>query len=146
MDTAISLKLLLEAIATIAAIWGFVKLIKEVLVAVNEKHDRAQKWDEAFTRSSELENKMIEAYKADQEQKWKEYDKRITDIQTQINDKHCDTDAKIQEMRSELCLLTYAMMGALDGLKQLGCNGKVSEAREKIDKHLNQQAHGKDAE
>lgn len=39
-------------------------------------------------------------------------------------------------------MMSYCVGATLDGLKQLNCNGKVSEAKEKMDKHLNQQAHG----
>lgn len=51
-------------------------------------------------------------------------------------------DEQIQRITDEQCMLTYCMMATLDGLHQLGCNGKVTEAREKLDKHINQQAHG----
>lgn len=60
----------------------------------------------------------------DKVKKWNEYDKEIKQIQ------------------SEQCMLTFCMMATLDGLQQLGCNGKVTEARERLDKHLNKQAHG----
>lgn len=59
----------------------------------------------------------------DRVQKWDEY------------------DAEIKAVKAEQCMLTYCMMATLDGLHQLGCNGKVTEAREKLDKHLNQEAH-----
>ncbi len=50
--------------------------------------------------------------------------------------------AEIQAIRDELCVLSYAMLASLDGLKQLHCNGEVTKAHEKLEKHLNQQAHG----
>ncbi len=46
-----------------------------------------------------------------------------------------------QEVKDELCLLSYAMLACLDGLKQQGCNGKVTEAHIRLEKHINQQAH-----
>lgn len=64
--------------------------------------------------------------KHDQIQKWDEYDKQIKAI------------------KEEQCLLTFGMLATLDGLKQLNCNGKVTEARDKIDRHLNKIAHGVD--
>lgn len=67
----------------------------------------------------------------DQQQKWDSYDSRIDDV-----------DNKLQEINSEQCMLTYCMMATLDGLHQLGANGKVTEAREKLDKFINKQAHG----
>ncbi len=47
-----------------------------------------------------------------------------------------------QAIQDELCVLSYAMLASLDGLKQLHCNGEVTKAHEKLEKHLNQQAHG----
>lgn len=45
-------------------------------------------------------------------------------------------------IKDELCILSYAMLAALSGLKQQGCNGEVTDAYSKLEKHLNQQAHG----
>lgn len=46
-----------------------------------------------------------------------------------------------KELREEQQLLTYGILACLDGLKQLNCNGAVTEAQEKISKHLNARAH-----
>ena len=48
----------------------------------------------------------------------------------------------IQSIKDELCVLSYAVLAALDGLMQLHCNGNVTKAHEKLEKHLNQTAHG----
>lgn len=48
----------------------------------------------------------------------------------------------IQMIKDELCIMSYAMLAALDGLKQLHCNGEVSKAHDRLEKHLNQTAHG----
>ncbi len=50
-------------------------------------------------------------------------------------------NSDIGSMREELCVLSYAMLAALDGLKQLHCNGEVTVAHDKLSKHLNKQAH-----
>lgn len=39
------------------------------------------------------------------------------------------------------CLLTYGILACLKGLKEQGCNGPVTEAIDKIEKHVNKQAH-----
>lgn len=57
-------------------------------------------------------------------------------------DRDSEINAKIQQIQAEQCMLTYCMMATLDGLHQLGCNGKVTEARGKLDKFINEQAHG----
>lgn len=60
----------------------------------------------------------------DKMQKWDQYEKDL------------------KSLKEEQCMLTYCMMATLDGLKQLGCNGKVTEARSELDKFMNKQAHG----
>lgn len=46
-----------------------------------------------------------------------------------------------QGMKAELQLLTYGLLSCLKGLKEQGCNGPVTEAINKIEKHLNSKAH-----
>lgn len=47
----------------------------------------------------------------------------------------------IKKINEEQCLITYGLLACLKGLKEQGCNGPVTEAINKIEKHLNQQAH-----
>lgn len=48
---------------------------------------------------------------------------------------------EIAESKKERTLLTYGILACLKGLKEQGCNGPVTEAIDKIEKHLNQMAH-----
>lgn len=50
-------------------------------------------------------------------------------------------DIDIAALKEEQCLLTYGILACLKGLKEQGCNGPVTEAINKIDKHVNQKAH-----
>lgn len=50
-------------------------------------------------------------------------------------------DVEIERVKSEQCLLTYGILACLKGLKEQGCNGPVTEAIDKIEKHINKQAH-----
>ena len=50
-------------------------------------------------------------------------------------------DTEIEKLESERCLLTYGILACLKGLKEQGCNGPVTEAIDKIEKHINKQAH-----
>lgn len=50
-------------------------------------------------------------------------------------------DSDIKAIKEEQCMHTYVLLAVLDGLKQQGCNGKVTEAQEKLSKHINKQAH-----
>lgn len=50
-------------------------------------------------------------------------------------------DKDIREFKTELQLLTYGILAALKGLSEQGCNGPVTEAINKIEKHINERAH-----
>ncbi len=50
-------------------------------------------------------------------------------------------DAEIDAIKKEQCVMCYGLMATLDGLKQLGANGNVSDAHDKLEKHLNKTAH-----
>lgn len=50
-------------------------------------------------------------------------------------------EADVQRIKDENCLICYALSACLDGLMQLGCNHTVPDAKAKLDKFLNQQAH-----
>lgn len=53
-----------------------------------------------------------------------------------------DLDKNNRKTQEEFTLLTYGVLACLKGLKEQGCDGLVSEAIDKIEKHLNQAAHG----
>ena len=55
---------------------------------------------------------------------------------------HHDEDLK--NVQEELCVVNYAVLASLDALVQSGYNGKVTEARDKLQKHINKKAHGQD--
>lgn len=70
-------------------------------------------------------------------QKWDSYEMKIEELQTDINE-------KLQQIRTEQYVLTDCMSAVLDGLHQLNCNGKVTEARSSLDEYLNKRAHEKE--
>lgn len=50
-------------------------------------------------------------------------------------------DKDIAAIKAEQTLLTYGLLACLKGMKEQGCNGPVTEAISKIEKHINQKAH-----
>ena len=52
-----------------------------------------------------------------------------------------EQDKEIEKLKSEQCLHTYGILACLKGLQEQGCNGPVTEAIDKIEKHVNKQAH-----
>lgn len=53
-----------------------------------------------------------------------------------------EQDSDIKTIKREQTLMVYSMQACLDGLMQLGANHGVPDAKEKLDKYINQQAHG----
>lgn len=50
-------------------------------------------------------------------------------------------DEELTAIKAEQTILTYGVLACLKGLREQGCNGPVSEAIGKIEKHINQRAH-----
>ena len=53
-------------------------------------------------------------------------------------------DKDIERLNEENALIVYALSACLDGLQQLGANHTVPDAKNKLDKYINQQAHRND--
>lgn len=53
-------------------------------------------------------------------------------------------DRELAAIRREQTLICYGILACLKGLKEQGCNGPVSDALSKLEKHLNQAAHDED--
>ena len=52
-----------------------------------------------------------------------------------------EQDKVIRSIQNEQALLTMGVLACLKGLKEQGCNGPVTEAINKIEAHLLEQAH-----
>lgn len=50
-------------------------------------------------------------------------------------------DKELAAIRKEQTLICYGILACLRGLKEQGCDGPVTEALSKLEKHLNQAAH-----
>ena len=74
---------------------------------------------------------------------YKLYDKLI-DRMTALEKRVSDMETDLERVKKEDTIVIYALRACLDGLHQKGCNGKVTEAIEMIDKHLNKAAHDQD--
>lgn len=55
--------------------------------------------------------------------------------------KQAKQDDEIQAVKEEQQLLTYGVLACLKGLREQGCDGAVTDAINKIEKHLNAKAH-----
>ena len=52
-----------------------------------------------------------------------------------------EQDKEIKSIKEEQSILCYGLLATLDGLKQLGANGNVTDAHNKLEQHLNKTAH-----
>ena len=132
MQQTITIQLLIQIGIIIMGIWGFVKVVKEIVKSITERHDREQKWDE-YENNLQVERDKI----------YTKYDAQLEDLETKINDNYTDTEAKLQEIRAELCIQSEVLLAVLEGLQQLKCNGPVSDAKKKLDAHLLEKAYDK---
>lgn len=66
--------------------------------------------------------------------KQKQQDEDIHSLQTAH-------DSDMADIKREQTLMIYGLLACLKGLKEQGCNGPVSEAIHRIEKHLNMKAH-----
>ena len=71
----------------------------------------------------------------------RDFNKRLDDIEDKIEENHVDSEAKMQEVRSEQMFQMELFKSVLDGLGQLGANGPVTIMSEKLDEYLNKKAH-----
>ena len=130
MNQTVTLTNLVQIGMVIMALWGFFKVVKEIVQNITARHDREKKWDEMVTNIQEERDKIYERY-----------DKKLSEMEQTINENHADTSAKFQQIGTEMLVLTECMAAVLDGLHQQGCNGKVSEASEKLAKYMMERAH-----
>ena len=68
------------------------------------------------------------------------YDKMI-DRLAELERRVAALEQENRSIKKENALVIYALGACLDGLHQKGCNGKVTEAMDKISKHINNAAH-----
>ena len=50
-------------------------------------------------------------------------------------------DKELAAIRNEQTVICYGVLACLKGLKEQGCNGPVTAALDKLEKHLNEAAH-----
>jgi len=81
--------------------------------------------------------------------RWMDRQKKQDEELKALREYHKEDADKLREemkqeqsrMNEELTLLTYGVLACLKGLREQGCNGPVTTAIDKIEKHLNQKAH-----
>ena len=121
---------LVRLAVVVAAIWGFFKIVNEIVKAINARHDKEQKWDET-----------AENLKSQHEEDVCHYNEQLADIRRSQEDIRVEFDGKVQEIKAEQFIIVECLRAVLDGLHQQGCNGKVSEAIKLLDGHIVEKAY-----
>lgn len=67
--------------------------------------------------------------------------KKPDELEKQINAIRKTHEDDIRKINEEQCLITYGLLACLKGLREQGCNGPVTDGINRIEKHLNKQAH-----
>lgn len=125
MDATELLKEIEHIAVIIMAVWGFWKVIAEIIGNISARRDKEHKWDSYEKNLREERDKI-----------YVKYDAKLADVESRIDANHADTEAKLQEIVAVLTVLTRGQLAALDGLKQQGCNGRVTEAKRELDDFL----------
>ena len=113
----------------------------KLIAKINAEHDRVKRWDnmeKIWTENLQAERDKIYAR---YDVKLENQDKKLEEIEQSIEEYKTETEAKIQQTQTELFILTQCMAAVLDGLKQMNCNGKVTEAQTLLDDYLVKKAH-----
>lgn len=148
MTEQINIQTIILLGVVVIGVWEFAKKIMEMLSAFGKQHDRAKKWDEMSVKIEEMSketDKVREEIVTKFNQRLDEinddFNERIDTINEKIDENHTDTESKIQELNARMLILTRSVSAVLDGLKQQGCNGQVTKAKEELDAFLMERAY-----
>ena len=132
----------------VIGVWEFAKKIMEMLSAFGKQHDRAKKWDEMSVKIDEMSKdtdkvreEIVTKFNNRLDEINEDFNERIDIINEKIDENHTDTESKIQELNARMLILTRSVSAVLDGLKQQGCNGQVTKAKEELDAFLMERAY-----
>lgn len=74
-----------------------------------------------------------------------EQTKRLNELEAKHdNDKEelrSEISREIAKIYAEQTIIVYGLLACLKGQQEMGCNGPVTEAINKLEKHINQRAH-----
>ena len=125
MDVIGYIQGIITATVALVAIWGVVKVIKEIKKDNDTEHDKRQRWDKAadvVEQKADYWDKGL----ADMEQGRKNivdrYDNRLD-----------EQDAKIQQLLSMLCMTLRAQDAILEALVEQGIgNGEIKSMHKEL--------------
>ena len=125
MDTLGYIQGVITSAIVLSAVWGFVKVIKEIKKDNDTEHDKRQRWDKAadvLDKKADFWDKGL----ADMEQGRK-------DIVRRYDGRLDEQDAKIQQLLSMLCMTLRAQDAILEALVEQGIgNGEIKSMHKEL--------------
>lgn len=135
---------ILQGVAVLIIIYEVYKKIKEVKKESDAEHEwkmRVKNAVIAIEAKEKLWDEGLRDLDGMRERLSRDFNKRLDDIESKIEDNHNDTEAKVQEVRAEQMFQMELFKTVLDGLGQLGANGPVTEMKDRLDKYLIDKAY-----
>ena len=127
-----------ETLVTIGKVLGALTALGGLVWKLFQWVNHQKEQDETITQMQAQHKKDIADLKAD-------YQKQITELKLlhvkDIQDMKHENSTAIQGIQEEQTLVVYGLLACLKGLNEQGCDGPVSEAIDKIEKHVNKRAH-----
>lgn len=111
MEQTITLQALIECGAIIMGLWGFYKIVMEIIKAITDRHDKERAWDKA-----------VKDIEVDRET-----------LKTEFNARLDEQDAKIQQLVAMICMTLRAQDAILEALveKDIG-NGEIKAMHKEL--------------
>lgn len=142
MTVTVSIETIRNILGLITAIAAVVALIWKGFKWIH--HQKEQ--DEALAKLEMYIEEKDEAHKKEIADIKTSFKAEITSLRehhdrdiANINTNH---EASIQAIQEEQTVMTFGILACLRGLGELGCDGPVSDASDRIEKHINKRAHG----
>lgn len=133
MDTALTLTDLTHLAIVIMGLWGFYKVVKEIVKTITDRHDKEQRWDE-------METRLTKNIQDERDKIYERYDSQLQDLREEIEGNHAETEAKMQELSACMQILTKSVRAILEGQMKQGLNGPVAAAKKALDDFIEEKA------
>lgn len=125
MDVIGYIQGIITATVALVAIWGVVKVIKEIKKDNDTEHDRRQRWDKAaavIEQKADFWDKGLADMEQGRKNIVRRYDERLD-----------EQDAKIQQLLSMLCMTLRAQDAILEALVEQGIgNGDIKAMHKEL--------------
>lgn len=138
----VTFETIITAGGVLGAVVSFVALVWKLFTWVNHQKEQDAEIERIKNQHKEETERLrgeIEAVRAELNETVEKLRQHHEDDIRKISAAHEESMKTIQE---ELTLLVYGQLACLNGLAEQGCDGPVTTAIDKIEKHINKRAHG----